>query len=256
MKWPKSVTLIRHDESEYNVLKRVKKESILYQEFISEFDKNPTSKKTTQLALKLKDILHIGKGDHNTPLAPGAGHQATDMAKALKKQVDIPDIVFISPYERTTKTFEKMTLGWPELKKVRVVEEARIREQEHGLALLYNDRRIFQALHPEQRTLHELEGKYYYRFPQGESVEDVRERARSWFGALIRDFANKNVLAITHHLTILAVRANLERWDSAQFLEFDKNNEPINAGVTIYRGDPTQGSDGKLILDQYNTKLY
>ena len=256
MKWPLTLTLIRHDESAYNALKKARKTDPLYIEFAREFELDPTSTRTRELALELKQTKRLGLGDYNTPLAEGAGHQAKTMATQLKGMIHLPDIVFVSPYERTLHTLAHMQEGWPELAQVRTIEDSRVREQEHGLLLAYNDWKVFCAIYPDQKDLRELEGKYYYRFPQGESVEDVRERTRSWFGALIRDFAGKHVLVVTHHLTILAVRANLERLNAEQFLDLDENQTPLNAGATIYRGDPNQGTNGKLILDQYNLKLY
>lgn len=256
MKWPESLTLIRHDESEYNALKKKLKQNSKYQKFRAEFEKDPLSEKAVKLAEELKDEVSIKSGDWNTPLAEDAGHQTEKMATKLKELIKLPDVIFVSPYKRTHHTLEFLKRGWPELKSIKTVEEERIREQEHGLVTIYNDWRIFQTLHPEQRELYNLEGEYYYRFPQGENVEDVRERTRSWFNTLTRDFPEKNVLAVTHHLTILAVRANLERLNAKDFLYLDEHEKPINAGVTIYRGNPELGKDGKLILESYNMKLY
>lgn len=39
MKWPKRLTLIRHDESAYNALKKIKAEDPLYQEFKEAYEK-------------------------------------------------------------------------------------------------------------------------------------------------------------------------------------------------------------------------
>lgn len=256
MKWPETLTLIRHDESAYNALKKSREQDPLYQQFKQNFEKDPHSRITIKLAKQLAATASLEFGDHNTPLAVGAGHQAEAMACKLKDLIKLPDIIFVSPYERTLHTLERMKVGWPELNNVRTVEDGRIREQEHGLASLYNDWRVFHTLYPEQRRLYKKDGTYNYRYPQGENVEDVRERARSWFNTLTRDFAEKNVLAVTHHLTILGIRANLERLNAQQFIELDETNKPINAGVTIYRGDPSLGESGRLILDEYNLKLY
>jgi broad specificity phosphatase PhoE len=73
---------------------------------------------------------------------------------------------------------------------------------------------------------------------------------------IIRDYSEQNVLAVTHHIWLLALRANLEHLDVAGYIDLDKNHKPINCGVTIYRGDPDQGRNGKLILDTYNERLY
>lgn len=61
---------------------------------------------------------------------------------------------------------------------------------------------------------------------------------------------------ITHHLSILSIRADLERLSADEFIRLDKEEKPINLGVTLYKGDPNQGTDGKLILEAYNVKLY
>jgi len=210
--------------------------------------------------MQVKAMYALKNGDHSTSLTLDSGHGEQVGKKlremSLEDQIKLPDIVFVSPYERTLRTLARITVGWPELKNVRVVEEGRIREQEHGLSLIYNDWRVFQAFHPEQKELHDLEGSYYYRYPQGESMEDVRERNRSWLNTLTRDFAGANVLTVTHHLTILAARANLERLSAGECQFLDKYEKPINLGVTIYRGNPNLGSDGRLILDTYNAKLY
>lgn len=254
MKWPETLTLIRHDTSSYNELKQVKEVNPLYQKFKKSYSQDPASAETKELALEVKQNFALNVGDHNTPL--GEGNKAEQMAETLKEQIALPDVIFVSPYYRTKLTLERMTEGWPQLKDIPTFEEERIREQEHGMALIYNDWRVFYALHPEQRELHKIEGDYWYRYPQGENVPDVRERVRSWQNTLVREFAEKNVLAVTHHLTILSTRANLERWDSEQFIHFDKEDKPINCGVTIYKGRPDLGKDGKLLLEVYNQRLY
>lgn len=256
MKWPETLTLIRHDESGYNRSKKEKESDVLYSSFKRAYNKNPDSDEARRLAIDVVGKYSVLVGDHNTPLAPDAGWQAKEMAQNLKLLVPIPDIIFVSPYERTHRTLDFMKEGWSKLNDVRVIEEERIREQEHGLALLYSDWRVFNVLHPEQRKLRNLQGPYWYRYPQGENVPDVRERLRSWQTTLTRDYHEQKVMGIMHHLAILSLRANLERLDERQFRYLDEKEKPINAGVTIYRGKPEMGNDGKLVLDAYNVKLY
>jgi len=256
MKWPETVSLIRHDISAYNVLKPQKEASHLYQEFTQAFRKNPDSDESHRLAIEVKGEFSLKCGDHNTPLADGSGTNAETMAKNLRDRIDFPDVIFVSPYERTQATLGMMIKGWPELRNAKTVIEERITEQDHGLATLFNDWKVFQVLHPEQRDLYNRQGSYRYRYPQGENVPDVRERLRSWMNTVTRDYKEQNVLAVTHHLSILSFRANLERLDENEFLRLDKEEKPINAGVTIYKGNPNEGSDGHLVLDVYNLKLY
>lgn len=256
MKWPESLTLIRHDTSAYNVLKPLKEKDPVYQEFRRSFEADCQSNETRELALVVKDQFPLDYGDHDTPLANGSGWQAEAMARKLKEKIALPEVIFVSPYARTHATLGRMQEGWPELNDVKIVEDERIREQDHGLAIVYNDWRVFHAIHPEQRELYRRQGEYWYRFPQGENVPDVRERLRSWANAVTRDYNEQGVLAVTHHLSILSLRANLERLNASEFLRLNVEERPINAGVTIYRGVPDEGKDGRLKLDIYNAKLY
>lgn len=259
MKWPESLTLVRHGESAYNELKKKKENHPLYRDFSKAFEnrkENPEAARRLALELVSSGTFTLNYGDHNTPLTETGELQAETMAKVLGKKIAVPDVIFVSPYDRTVQTLEHMKKGWPALNRVLVVPDNRIREQEHGIALLYNDRRIVQALYPEQEELRELQGPYYYQHMQGESVLNVQDRLRSWIGTLIREYAEQRVLAVTHHLAILALRANLERLMPNEFIRLDREEKPINAGVTIYKGDANQGKNGRLILDTYNAKLY
>lgn len=255
IKWPKWIMLIRHDVSAYNVLKGVKEKDPLFQQFKKAWERDPESDRTASLAREVNKKILRGMGDASTPLADVEARRAREVGKALSKG-ELPDVIFVSPYIRTKLTLAGLVKGWPDLAHVLTYEEERIREQEHGMALLYNDWRVFQALHPKQRKLRQLEGPYWYRYPQGENVPDVRDRNRSWTTTLTRDFAGKRVLAVTHHLNILATRANFERLDAEHFTDLDEHDKPINCGVTLYRCDPKQGANGRLVLEYYNRRLY
>ncbi len=259
MKWPLWLGLIRHDTSLYNVLKGKKKKDPLYLEFLKEFKKNPESETTRALARLVSEKHALGVSDAETPLADKTGRRPFAVGKAMRKKFGkkgLPDIIFVSPYLRTWQTLAYLIRGWPELDEIKIVEEERIREQEHGLSLLYNDWRVFHALHPEQGRLFRLEGAYWYRYPQGENVPDVRARDRSWTTTLIREFAGKKILAITHHLNILGVRANFERWGSQKFIHVDETDKPDNCSLTVYEGNPNKGKNGRFELKHYNWKLW
>jgi broad specificity phosphatase PhoE len=256
MKWPETLTLVRHATSAYNALKEPKEESPLYQAFKKSYEENPESEETRRFALEVKDMFVLNVGDHDTPLAKGAEQQAITTGERLRTLIKKPDIIFVSPYLRTKLTLDRLKEGWPELADVEIKEEERIREQDHGIALIYNDWRVFNVLHPEQRKLWDIQGEYWYRYPNGENKPDVRERSRSWSSTVIRDYSEKTVLAVTHHLTILSMRANFERLSGEEFIRLDHEEKPINCGVTIYDGHPDLGLDGRLVLRRYNLKLY
>lgn len=258
------MVFIRHGESAYNIFKKQKETNKVYQEFRKLFEKEYAkadrvdwpSKKLISLSKKAWSEFKLGVSDYNTPLMPSGKLQAEETGRQLAKEIPFPDVIYVSPYLRTRQTLEGLIRGYPKLAKVKVISEERIREQEHGLSTVYNDWRIYLTLHPEQALLRKLETDYEYRFLNGENKADVRDRGRSFLGTLVREHAGRNILMISHHLTLLSLRANLERWDREKFMEVDKTEKPINCGVTIYKGDSKKGKDGKIFLGVYNKKLY
>ncbi|MBI2064423.1 MAG: histidine phosphatase family protein [Candidatus Yanofskybacteria bacterium] len=265
MKWPNTVSFIRHGESAYNLLRQNKHKNPLYQEFTERFDKefakaedhSWVSPELKGMAQELFADLKLDVSDYGTSLTETGREQAEKTGRRLLELIPVvPDVIFVSPYLRTRQTLEGLMRGCPALKEVKIVSEERIREQEHGLSTVYNDWRVYLALNPVQGLLFKLEGDYEYRFLNGENKADVRDRARSFLATLVREYSGKNALIVSHHLTLLAMRSNLERWDREQFIQANEEDRPINCGVTIYRGDPAKGSEGHLVLDKYNVKLY
>ena len=255
MKWPNSITLVRHGESAYNALRAKKDESLTYLAFKESFAKNPQSEDTKRRAKEIHSLFALDVSDYGTPLTDEGRAQALATGKKIGKHIPAPDVILCSPYLRTRDTLTGIGEGCG-IDVSKAVMDDRIREQEHGLSLLYNDKRLFQTFHPEQKALMELLGSYWYQYPQGESVAMVRDRIRLLTDTIIREYAGKNVLIITHHLTILSIRANLERLSPEQFLELDRKEKPVNCGVTMYKGNPNLGKDGKLELAFYNKQLY
>jgi len=264
MKWPKSLTFIRHGESVYNQLKAIKEQNPEYKKFQNLFDKEFSvaqsedwpSEELKLLAKKIWDGTRLGMGDYSTPLTEAGSLQALEIGRALKENIPLPDIIYISPYLRTRQTFEEIKKNWPELGDIKTVHEERIREQEHGLNILFNDWRVYYVFNPLQGLLFKLEGDYEYRYLNGENKADVRERVRSFISTLIRENSEQNVLIVSHHLTLLCLRANLERWDREKFIEIDRTEKPINCGVTTYLGHADKGDKGRLLLKEYNQKFY
>jgi len=264
MKWPHTLTFIRHGESKYNELGVKKSTRKSYEHFCRIYnrdfkvakDERWVSNELKQLAEEVWHTTNLSMSDYDTPLTNAGIIQAKKVGKKLEQAIEFPRVIYVSPYVRTRQTFDAIRSEWRELKKVKTVYEERIREQDHGLSTVFNDWRVYNVMNPLQALLYRLEGGYEYRFLNGESKMDVRDRVRDFLGTLVREHAEENVLVISHQLTILSFRANLEHWDRDQFIYTDKNEKPINCGVTVYRGHSELGKDGKLVLDIYNKKLY
>ena len=256
MKWPASVTLIRHAQSAYNVLRDEKEGDLEYHAFKAAYERDYRSAETLRLAKSMRKKFSLNVSDYETPLTWQGTRQSEATGRTLGEIVPLPDIIFYSPYMRVRNTQDGLCKGWPALKGVRSVAEDRLREQEHGLSLLYSDWRLFHVFHPEQKEFRDLLGPYWYQFPQGESVSQVRDRSRDVLSMLIRECSGMHVMLLTHHLTILSQRANLERLTPEEFIHLDEHEKPFNCGVTHYVGNPNEGKDGKLVLKFYNAKLY
>ncbi len=257
MKWPAHLIIIRHGQSVYNALRAQKEADPVYQQFRRAFSVNPEGPETVALARQVWEKFRLGVSDHNTPLSLEGETQARLTGAAIfASGLPRPDVVFVSPYVRTQETLRHMRAGGFDIGSAKVVAEDRIREQEHGLTTVYNDWRVFQTLHPEQRMLREAAGPYWYRYPQGESVSDVRDRIRSWQDTLVREYAGQVVYCVSHHLTKLSIRANLERLTPEQFIHIDEKEKPINCGITHYIGNPSSGRNGRPELAEYNLRLW
>lgn len=254
MKWPRRLRIVRHAQSAYNVLRDKKKGDEQYERFLQLYELNHSDdREFLQLATVLKTRYALGVGDYETPITEAGRLMAVQLGAALSDSR--PDVIFVSPYLRTRQTYEAMCEGGYNSHGAKMVIDDRIREQEHGLSLLYNDWRLFHAFHPEQRALRELLGPYWYRYPQGESVSDVRDRIRAFLGMLVRECDGLEVHLVSHHLTKLSMLANQLRWSPEEFIKYDEKNKPINCGVTTFTGDPMQGEDGRMILETYNENL-
>jgi broad specificity phosphatase PhoE len=253
MKWPIELLLIRHAESAYNNLKKQKEADPEYRRFRTLLENDPSNPEIQPLAVVLHEKHALGCSDRDTPITAMGETQARATGRGMRESgVNSPHVIFVSPYLRTEQTLRILQEEWPGLRNAAVYREERIREKDHGLALLYNDSHIYFLMHPEQAELYKLLGDYDYRFLNGENIPDVRQRNLSWIATMTREFAGKRVMAITHHLTILATRANFERLSPKEFLHLDKHEKPLNCGVTRYIGNPNLGSRGKLELCEYN----
>lgn len=254
-----------------------------------------------EMALKILEKWAPDYSDYEVALTDEGMDQAVKTGQRLADKIALPQAIYVSPYKRTKQTLAGLAEGWPALGKVKTVEDDRVREKESGMHCVYGDPRLYNVFHPQYALLKELNTYYEYRAEDGESLLDVRARVRSFVEMVIREHGGmpetfkdviigkvnkysqggllgsvldklkitpdtlpEDILVVTHSLTILAIKANLERWDKEEFLSQNKHNFPVNCGVTIYRGKASvssgsrQGRNGRLTLDpsEYNIKLY
>ena len=133
MKWPLSITLIRHAQSQYNILRTKKEQDPEYEHFKALHGKDPDSPLARVLAGKMQSKYALDTSDYKTPLSTAGVYQARDTGRRIfaESVVPVPDVILVSPYVRTRTTLNLLKNGAGEThftKAVEVVDE-RIREQ-------------------------------------------------------------------------------------------------------------------------------
>jgi broad specificity phosphatase PhoE len=161
-----------------------------------------------------------------------AGQKISDIV------LDKPLFVYTSPYLRTKQTLAGMADSFDTNYIVGVREEPRLTEQQFG---------NYQAMDAMRDSKKERArfGRFYYRFPQGESGLDVYNRATSFIATMFRDFSNEqiarddlNVIIVTHGLTM---RLFLMRWFQYSIADFEATYNPPNGAFVVMerkRGGP------------------
>ena len=191
--------------------------------------------------------------DQDTQLVPLGHQQAFDQGQYIGYHSApewLPEVIITSPYIRAKQTTDRIVEGirtvHPDYAP-RIVVEERIREIEFGI-MDGIDRATFRKLFPSEADRRERDGKYYYRPPGGENRPDVRLRVHSVLDTLNRDYVGMRVLIVCHSVVVLAFRSLIERWDEAEYLQVDKEDDVKNCGLTIYK----RVENRKLKLEAYN----
>jgi broad specificity phosphatase PhoE len=115
-----------------------------------------------------------------------------------------------------------------------------------------------ETQYPREKGREELNGKYYYRPPGGESYPDVNLRVHDFIGTMVRECRMEKVLVVCHSVIVLSFRRLLERMTEKDVLDIgmDIKREPKNCSITWYTFDASHGTRGKLRLKEYNVVLY
>ena len=188
---PKRIILIRHAESEGNV----------------------------------DETMYTRKPDHRIELTDKGKAQAREAGKRLRDLLGPDETVYVhvSPYLRTMQTLYELGMAVGPDRVLGVREEPRIREQDFG---------NFQ-----DATMRELKrervgfGRFFYRFPNGESAADVCDRVTSFRETLRNDidFGRFNcdargcrtddctIVIVTHGLTLRVFLMRWYKWTTAMF---------------------------------------
>jgi probable phosphoglycerate mutase len=228
-KWPSHLVIVRHAESERNIWK--------------------------EIATAKGELVYGGEvRDMDVPLTPDGERQAVATGEGLVVEHKF-DRVFVSPFKRTMETARLMIEQFPH--PVDVTEDERLREIDFGVLDGLTKHGIAH-FHPEEKERRAKLGKYHHRPPAGENYPDVALRLHSFLGTLTREAAGESVLVVCHGVVLLIFRKLLERLSEQQVLTIDRDKaqEVRNCSVTHYEFDPNAGTNGKLILRDFNRVYY
>jgi broad specificity phosphatase PhoE len=224
-RWPTTLVLVRHGESERNVKR--------------------------EQARGKPDVHHYHEGlrDIDVKLTERGLEQARETGKSLAEKFAF-DVAFVSPYTRTVQTAETM-LGFFD-PKPQLVRDERIREVEFGILDGLTNAGIKNRF-PGEWERKKREGTYWYRPPGGESRPDVALRVNSFLNTMTRDYPGSQILVVCHSVVVLVFRRLLERWGEEEYLKVNREDDVKNCSMTAYRYD---NAVDKLVLDEYNTVCY
>ncbi|PKU85458.1 phosphoglycerate mutase-like protein AT74 [Dendrobium catenatum] len=157
---------------------------------------------------------------------------------------------YVSPYVRTRATLMEIGRAFPKKRIIGAREECRVREQDFGNFQVEDRMKVVKET--RQRF-----GRFFFRFPEGESAADVFDRVSSFMESLWRDIdmrrldqgedTETNLVIISHGLTS---RVFLMKWFKWTVDQFERLNNFGNCEFRVMQLGP--GGDYSLAI--YHTK--
>lgn len=155
--------------------------------------------------------------DNQMELTPEGERQANEtgrqLAQVIKETENI--IAFVSPYKRTQDTFACINSQLGDRVK-RIICDPDIREQDFGN---YQNPEVMKQSAEERKKF----GRFFYRFPNGESGADVYTRMELFMTSLFRhmDLTSRArhdvVLIVTHGITMRMFMMRFLRWTVEEY---------------------------------------
>ncbi|KAL5551812.1 hypothetical protein UlMin_001988 [Ulmus minor] len=204
---PRRIILVRHGQSEGNV------DECVY----------------TRVADPKIDLTEKGKAE-----AEECGVKIREM---IEKDgvVDWKVYFYVSPYKRTRETLRCLGRAFERSRIAGMREEPRLREQDFGN---FQDREKMRV----EKEMRKLYGRFFYRFPDGESAADVYDRITGFRETLRSDIdigrfqppgernPNMNLVIVSHGLTL---RVFLMRWYKWSVEQFEGLNNLGNGNIVV-----------------------
>ncbi|XP_077219181.1 phosphoglycerate mutase-like protein AT74 [Tasmannia lanceolata] len=192
--------------------------------------------------------------DYRIPLTPLGLQQARLAGQGIRNVVsNCPNwklYFYVSPYQRTRSTLCEIGKSFSRRRIIGVREECRIREQDFGNFQVEERMKVI-------KETRERFGRFFFRFPEGESAADVFDRVSSFLESLWRDIdmnrlnrdhqSEINLVIISHGL---ALRVFLTKWFKWTVDQFERLNNFGNCEFRVMQ----LGVGGEYSLAIHHTK--
>ncbi len=213
MGWPKLLVLVRHAESEGNVLSR-------------------------------NERVKMSTSSHAYKLTERGRKQAELTGEFLKEKFGTFDAYYVSYYTRSKET---MAIIYPEAK---TYEDPRLAEGQRGMWDTLTDEEMLKKF-PEELERKKRDGLYHYRAPGGENWSDIELRIHSFLGTLSRDYEGQSVLMVIHGHWLTLFEKLVHHFSIEEAVSRYHKATKENASVTIYEGRTVDGRS-RLVLTEEN----
>lgn len=211
MRYPKKVILIRHGESEANVL---------------------SSEERTKLNISTKDYGLTEKGRE----------QAHHAGEYLRKRYGKFDAYYTSFCHRTKET---MRIMFPDAE---IIEDARVSEAQRGIFHSMSEEDIYTQF-PHEKVRREKEGLYYYRPFGGENWPDLELRIHNFIESIFREHCGKQIVLCVHGHWHIAFQRIMHGFSTEETIRRYKESVAPNGSITVYKGAIVNGKN-KLVLEE------
>uniref|UniRef100_A0A0D9WCL5 Phosphoglycerate mutase-like protein n=1 Tax=Leersia perrieri TaxID=77586 RepID=A0A0D9WCL5_9ORYZ len=202
--------------------------------------------------------------DYRIPLTPLGVDQARAAGRGIVDVVSDSDpaagngpnwkvYFYVSPYERTRATLREIGAAFPRGRVIGAREECRVREQDFG------NFQVEERMRAVKET-RERFGRFFFRFPEGESAADVFDRVASFLESLWRDIdmgrleqdasCETNLVIVSHGLTS---RVFLMKWFKWTVDQFEHLNNFDNCEFRVMQLGP--GGEYSLLVHHTKEEL-
>lgn len=180
--------------------------------------------------------LYCSLPDNIVPLTDKGHEEAKNAGKKLRTKLvklherdksEMRIFVMTSPYRRTMETTDGLIDAFDDDEVTGVRSAVQLREQDFG---------NFQTPSKINADMEERNrfGRFWFRFPNGESGSDVYDRMTIFTDHLVRDmglgrFSGQSLVLVTHGLTLRILLMRWFHWSVPQFLEVfnPRNCDPV-----------------------------